>query len=281
MNNYPAPRVRNESFLDVTPFFFAEGEKYLYRTAPNLYKLTESASPSRHPLVSVVGARIIIPRFPPDVHFVIFFPFFIAAAFASPSSPSAATSTTVSPQPTTTDAAERVISRDVDEVEVIPKRRRGRGIPPPPASPRRGVGRLGFRGAGGRMARDARFALAASNPPPPRGRRQCSGGHTPLYTEGGKSCKKKPRHSLCARLNLIGTFRERRRASRSSTLLPSFSSFQPPANRRRLYLSAGHVVASRPPCPFFLSLSLSLVPSPSCLRASLPPISSRSLSSRV
>lgn len=107
---------------------------------------------------------------------------------------------TVSPQPTTTaaDAAERVISRDVDEVEVIPKRRRGRGILPPPAGPRRGWEGSDSVGAGGRMARGARFALAASNPPPPRGRRQCSGGHTPLYTQGGKSCKKNPRHSVCA-----------------------------------------------------------------------------------
>lgn len=107
------------------------------------------------------------------------------------------------------------------------------------------------------MARGARFALAASNPPPPRGRRQCSGGHTPLYTEGGKSCKKNPRHSLCARLNLIGPLLSFTLFHVSSV----FSLFSTPAgNRRRLYLSAGHVVAFRPPCPFFFSLFLS----PSC-----------------
>lgn len=107
------------------------------------------------------------------------------------------------------------------------------------------------------MARGARFALAASNPPPPRGRRQCSGGHTPLYTEGGKLCKKNPRHSLslslcvCACLNLIGPL------FLSFTLFRSFLFSTPAGNRRRIYLSAGHVVVSRPPCSFFSSLSLS------------------------
>lgn len=136
----------------------------------------------------------------------LFFSFFVAAAFASPSSPSSATSTIASPQPTATvaataaAAAERVISRDVDEVEVIPKRRRGRSIPPPPTTAA-GASRRGWEGSdsmGGRMARGARFALAASNPPPPRGRsrrRRVRWWTCAPVIEGGKSCKKNPRHS--------------------------------------------------------------------------------------
>jgi len=85
---------------------------------------------------------------------LFFFSFFVAAAFVSPSSPSSATFTIASPQPTATVAAvatataatERVISRDVDEVEVIPKRRRGRSIPPPPITAA-GASRRGWEGS--------------------------------------------------------------------------------------------------------------------------------------
>lgn len=63
--------------------------------------------------------------------------------------------------------------------------------------------------------------------------------------------------SLCARLNLIGPplpplpfF--------SFTLFRSFLFSTPADNRRRLYLSAGHVVVSRSSGPFFSSLSLFL-----------------------
>lgn len=145
----------------------------IYRTAPNLYKLTDSALPT----TPVAWCSYNNSAIPSRCSFHYFFSFFVAAAFASPSSPSSATSTIASPQPTATvvaTAAERVISRDVDEVEVIPKRRRGRSIPPPlPRPPLWGLAGGGGRARipwGNRMARGARFALAASNPPPPRGR---------------------------------------------------------------------------------------------------------------
>lgn len=118
------------------------------------------------------------------------------------------------------------------------------------------------------MARGARFALAASNPPPPRGRsrRRVRWWTCAPAIEGGKSCKKNPRHSAPTSSALFLSFS----LSRSFSPLPTLRRLRfrstPAGNRRRLYLSAGHAVAPRPPDPPrpslfgpLLALSLSFV----------------------
>lgn len=136
------------------------------------------------------------------------------------------TSTTVSPQPTTTaaDAAERVISRDVDEVEVIPKRRRGRGIPPPPAGPRRGwesSDSVGLR-VGWRVVHASRWL-------PPTLHHHVAGGSAVVdirrYIQRVENRVRKTRGTLCVRASISSVPFS---LSRSSTFLPSFPSFQSP-----------------------------------------------------
>lgn len=124
------------------------------------------------------------------------------------------------------------------------------------------------------MARGARFALAASNPPPPRGRsrrRRVRWWTCAPAIEGGKSCKKNPRHSAPTSSALFLPFSLSRSFSPLPTLRrPRFRS-TPAGNRRRLYLSAGHVAP--PPPPVLLVLPLSPPPCPLVL---LRPSSSRS-----
>lgn len=108
------------------------------------------------------------------------------------------------------------------------------------------------------MARGARFALVASNPPPPRGlsRRRVRWWTCAPAIEGGKSCKKNPRHSTPTSSALFLPFSLSRSFRRFLTLrCPPFRS-TPAGNRRRLYLSAGHAVASLLPILLVFSLSL-------------------------
>lgn len=113
------------------------------------------------------------------------------------------------------------------------------------------------------MAHGARFALAASNPPPPRGRSRRRGAARRVRwwtcapaVEGGKSCKKNPRHSLRQPHRSYFSHSLFLALSAASYTLPSSSfSRSTPAGNRRLYLSTGHAVAPRPP-PFALARSL-------------------------
>lgn len=149
MNNY-LPLVQNESFSREYPSFPGDTLQEVAHHSPNpppIYISRGNLNP---------GTLIIIPRFPTlekaaRAMFISLFFFLLHRLWslflehrqrripfvASRHRRSPSLSLIYHPrepllhtrQPTTIHA-ERVISRDVDEVEVIPKGRRGRGIPP-------------------------------------------------------------------------------------------------------------------------------------------------------
>ncbi|KYQ52954.1 hypothetical protein ALC60_07680 [Trachymyrmex zeteki] len=253
--------------------------RYYSQVLTNAFNEGVSSLPSFRFLL-LAANRLGAPDYPPRLvcsynnsaipsrcSFHYFFSSFVAAAFASPSSSSSATSTTASPQPTAATAAaaaERVISRDVDEVEVIPKRRRGRSIPPPPTT---------ATGDGARCT----LRVGCLQPSTTTWPEPAAGAVVDVctsYTEGGKSCKKNPRHSAPTSSVLFLPFSLSRSFSPLSTLYcPRFRS-TPAGNRRRVLLKCG----TRRCTPVLLPALFvpSAFPPSFCLFALLRPSSSRS-----